>query len=343
MLTLMMVLSISLVGCGSSNTLSNEYIKVTDYKTIEIDKVKETKVTDEMVDQQIDGLLEQYGKKVDIKDRPVESGDIAIIDYKGYLDGEAFDGGSEEGKELVIGSKSFIEGFEDGIIGHNIGDNFDLNLTFPEDYNGDLAGKDVVFNVTVKNIQQSQKAELNDDFVKELSEDSKTVEEYRKEVKKGLEEQYKTQTKSIILEEGWKVLVEKAEIVKKPTKEIDDVIKEMSDYYKSMAQSYGMEFPDFLTNYMGMTEEEFEKESKKAAEDSVKQKMIIKLLAEKENLTPSKEEYKKKFKELAKEQGSDDVDAFVEQYGEETLKDYVLQDIVSDWLVDNCKQVEKKK
>lgn len=343
MIVTMCIMAVTLVGCGSSKELSNEFYKVSQYKDLEVTKVEETKVTDEDVETQIQTILTQNATLVDVTGRPVQTGDTAVIDFTGYIDGEAFDGGSGEGTQLEIGSNSFIEGFEEGIIGHNIGDNFDLNLTFPEDYHSaDYAGKAVVFNVTVQNIKESQGVELTDEFVQTVSTESKTVEEFRKEIKTYLEEQSKSTTDAALLEEIWAELTEKTEQIKEPTEEIDKIVKEIKEYYESSAQSYGMEYADFLTSYLGMTEEEFNKQAKEVAETTVKKEMIIEMLADKEDLGLSDEKYKEKYKELAEEYGSTDVDAFIEQYTEETLKKYVLQDLVEEWLVDNCKQVEKK-
>ena len=179
-------------GCGSNQTkgeLKNEFVSISQYKGVEIEKQEVKEITDEAVDEEINRRLEAKATSVDVTDRAVEKGDTANINYVGKKDGVAFDGGSADNHPLEIGSGAFIPGFEDGIIGHKIGETFDLPLKFPEGYkNADLAGKDVIFTVTINSIQAKSIPALDDAFVASVSETSKTVDEYKKEVKAELEE-----------------------------------------------------------------------------------------------------------------------------------------------------------
>lgn len=186
----------TVTGCGSG-AVSNDKIKIAQYKGVEVEKVEAVKVLDEHVEESIQSTLQAKSTQKEITDRPVKEGDVVTIDYVGKKDGEAFDGGTAEDYQLPIGSGQFIDGFEDGIIGHETGETFDLNLTFPENYQSeDLAGKEVVFTVTLDKIAEVVVPELTDELVAELSEESKTVDEFKKEVKKDLEKSNKQTAES---------------------------------------------------------------------------------------------------------------------------------------------------
>ncbi len=336
--------SLLAAGCSGSKEASNDYVTVSGYKGIEVDKVESEEVTDDSIDSYISSMLEQNATEEEITGRAVEDGDTVNIDYVGKIDGEAFEGGSAEGQSLVIGSGSFIDGFEDSVIGHEIGETYDWNGKFPDPYtnNTELSGKDVVFTITVNAITKSVPAELTDDFVKTVSEESKTVDEYKAEVKKTLEKSATDNQDSSLQEAAWNAVLEKAEVKKYPDGEVDEVAEQLIQQYKDIADSYGMEYEDLITQQAGMEVDEFEKKAKEAAESSVKQKLVAELIAEKEKLTPSDEELKKEYEKMAEQYGYEDVDAMKEVADEDTLKTIVIQNIVKEWIADNCVQVEAK-
>ena len=143
-----------MTGCGNKG-ISNDKITIKQYKGLEVEKVDPVEVTDTDVEDSINSTLQTKSTQNDITDRPAQEGDVVTIDYEGKKDGVAFDGGTAQDQQLELGSGSFIDGFEDGIVGHNIGETFDLNLTFPEDYKSeDLAGQAVVFTVTLDKISE---------------------------------------------------------------------------------------------------------------------------------------------------------------------------------------------
>lgn len=189
-LTGALAVSMLLSGCAASKGLETDELKISMYKGVEVEEVeKPEEVTDEDVENTINATLQSNATIKEITDRAVESGDTATIDFVGKMDGEEFEGGSSTDYPLEIGSGQFIDGFEDSVIGHEIGETYDWNGKFPDDYsNTDLAGKDVVFTITVKSISQTEVPELTDDFVKQVSEESANVKEYKEEVKKQLEE-----------------------------------------------------------------------------------------------------------------------------------------------------------
>lgn len=337
------VCALAVLVTGCSKEISNDYVTVKQYKGIEVEKTATPKVTDEEVESYIQAQLEQNADVQEVTDRAVESGDTATIDFEGKVDGVAFDNGSGTDYPLEIGSGSFIPGFEDGVIGHNIGETFDIDVTFPEDYgSADLAGKAAVFTVTVKSISKSNVPELNDEFVQKVSKESKTVEEYKKEVKQLLADNNKASAEETLVSDAWAALMENVEVKKYPTKELQKMIETIDSQYKQYAEMYGVEFSEFLETYMGMDEDTYNTQLSKAAKSQIQQDQVIELIAKKEKLTLSKDELQKKYEEYAETYGYESVDAMLEDASEEDLEKMANKEIVQKWVADNCKQVESK-
>lgn len=328
----------ALTGCGK---ISNDNITVTKYKGLEVNKVETAKVTDEDVENSIKSNLEANKTSTDVTDRAAQSGDVVTLDYVGKKDGVEFDGGTASDQKITIGEGGFIPGFEDGIVGHNTGETFDVAVTFPEDYqNTDLAGQPTVFTMTIKGIATESVPELNDDFVKKVSNKSKTVEEFKKEVKKNLEDQNKKTAEDTLKQEVLAALAENTTVKKYPSDEVKKITDQLKEQYEQIAQYSGVSLEDLLTQQMGMTEDQFNKKAKEVAKENVKQKLALQLIAKKEKLEPSKEEYNKKMDKYAEDYGFTDRESMLKQYTEEEVKDVILNDAVIQWLVDNCKQVK---
>lgn len=345
------LLSAALAGsllAGCSGEVSNEYVTVKQYKGLEVPQVTEEEVTDDQVEQQIQSALSADMVKTPITDRAAQSGDWVNIDYTGYVDGEAFDGGSAEGAPLELGSGSFIgatddyKGFEEQIEGHNTGDEFDITVQFPETYanNPAMAGVVAQFHIVLNEIYTQTVPELTDEWVAENSEDSDTVDEYREEVRKQLEENAEETVKSQLQTGVQDALLAQSEMKEYPKGAVDEQIEQANQYYTSIAGMYGLELSDFITTYLQTTEEDFNSSVETAAQQTVQLDEAMKLIAEKENLEPTEKEYEEEIAQLAEDAGADDVDSFKEQYGEEELKAFVLRQNVLDYLVDNCVQVE---
>lgn len=328
-------------GCAGSKGLDNDELTITQYKGVEVDEVeKPQEITDEDVDEAIQATLQTNAVSTEVTDRSVISGDTATIDFVGKMDGVEFEGGSGENYPLTIGSGQFIEGFEDSVIGHNIGDTYDWEGAFPEDYgNADYAGKPVVFTITVNGITEQSVPELNDEFVKSVSEESKTVEEYREEVKKQLEESAEIAYNDTLSQEVWETVLNNTEVKKYPQDEVEENSEQMIEQYKTAAEYYGMEYEDFLQNQMGTTVEDFEKQVEDVAKASVKQTMVTEAIADKERIKLRDKEYNAQLEKLAETYGYEDVDALKEAATEEELKEIVLNTLVREWLVDKCVQV----
>lgn len=339
-----MALSMGLTGCGSKNDASNEYVTLVGYKGIEVPAVEDAaEITDNDVQNYINSVINQNTVEETITDRPVQLGDQATIDYVGVIDGVEFEGGSAEDYPLVIGSGAFIPGFEDSIIGHSIGETFDWNGSFPEDYgNAEYAGKEVVFTITVNAITSYIFSELNDEFVQTVSEKSTTVEEYEEEVRSLLEENANMDHDYALQDAVWSAVLEKAEVVKYPEGEVEELTETLIEQYKSMAEYYGMDYETFIVEQMGYTVEDFEAQAVVAAENSVKMQLVAKAIADAEKLVPTEEEYQAEYDELCETYGYADKEALIAAAGsEEDLQAIVLENIVIEWLAENCVQVNE--
>ena len=311
-----------------------DYVTLGKYKGLEV-TLESADVTDEEIDQQIVSDLSSSDKMEEVKEGTVESGDVANIDYEGKLNGEAFEGGTDKGYDLTIGSGSFIDGFEDGLIGKKIGETVDLNLTFPENYGStELAGKDVVFTVTINSVKRAP--ELTDALVVEISDEYKTVEEYRNSIKEQLETQNKSDQHTQELNDLVAAAYENATVNDYPQEMIDYQLESVTSYYKSYAEQYGMEYADFLEQQVGMTEEEFVKQMTETVKKSLGQEMVLRAIAETENVEISDEKFQEKASEYAQQMGSTDVDAFIKQYGKSTIMASILQDEAVDILEKNA-------
>lgn len=343
--TLSVLMVVSLAGC--SKQLSNKYITITQYEGIEVTQVEAVEITDADVEQQIQSNLTAASTEKEVKDRAAKEGDTVNIDFKGSVDGVEFEGGSAEGASLELGSNSFIgaegdyKGFEEQIVGHSIGESFDITVKFPADYqNAEMADKVAVFNVKLNSISIVTVPELTDKWVKENSKKSKTVEEYKKEIKKSVEDNNKKSTDATLQSAVMESLMDQIEVKEYPKKDLEEQRKLIDDYYQGMAKSYNMEFKDFATQYMQLTEEEYDKQAKEAAEKAVQRTLACDLIAKKKNLEPSKEEYDKQIKEFAESSGYEKVADFKKEVGEDVLKNTIRQQEVAKYLAEKCVQVE---
>ena len=335
----------TLAGC--SGELSNEYVTVTQYKGLEVSQVEDAEVTDEQVEQVIQTNLESTAEKAAVTDRAAEMGDWVNIDFTGYMDGVAFDNGSAQAQDLQLGSGSYIgasgdyAGFEDQIAGHQTGEEFDITVQFPENYTEEMAGKVADFHIVLNEIYTENVPELTDEWVQSNSDDSENVDQYREEVRKQLEEQAEASVQSQLRSLVQEALLENIEVEKYPEDVVNKQIEEMETYYTQMAAMYGVELADFIETYLQTTEDDFNARIKEAAQQTAALDQAVLLIAEKENLEPSDEEYEERVKEYAEQAGMTDVDAYKEQVGEDVLKNAIRIDVVTDYLVEECIQVEE--
>ncbi|MEF9954477.1 MAG: trigger factor [Clostridium sp.] len=304
-------------------------IKLGDYKKIPVNVMK-VEVTDEEVDAQIQRILDSNPSYMDV-DRAAKDGDTVNIDYKGLLDGKAFDGGTAEGSDLVLGSNSFIDGFESGLVGTKKGDKKDLKLTFPAEYqNPDLAGKEVVFQVTVNAVKEKTMPVLNDEFVLKVSPEDKNVATFKQSQKDSIMEQKKYQMESQRNFDILDAIIAKSEIVC-ATADVDKEYDKQIQMYTSQASMYGMDLAGLASAY-GMDEAGFKNEIRTMAKEAAKQRMVFDEIGKKEKITVNDAD----LTELAKQNKYDDSAALIEAYGEEEVNDAAMSQKIMDFLVANA-------
>lgn len=331
-----------LASCGSSMSYEDydlsEYLKVGEYKGLTVAPYS-ISVTDDEVQEQIQSNLKAAAKDTKLdKNTAIADGDTVNIDYTGKVDGKKFDGGTAEKQDLTIGSGSFIDGFESGLIGHKKGETVTLNLTFPEDYSEEsLKGKNVTFTVKINSATRSVVPELNEEFVKENSE-YKTVKEYTGAVEKQLYNEKETEAINNQKTTLWSAALDNTEVKKYPEKELNHYMEFNSEQLDQTAKQYGVSREDMLKQYGLDDEKDFEATNEDSSKLRVKQEMLIQYIADKEKLSYTEEE-KEKLIENFEAQGYD-ADAIEQQTGR-TVNDYahieLLYEKVLDFLLDNAK------
>lgn len=341
---MIIVSMIMCTGCGSAKTLStinpDKYVTLGEYKGITV-SAEDTSVSDAELEAQIKTALEGQATKDPVTDRAVEDGDIVNIDYAGTKNGVSFDGGTGN-YDLEIGSGSFIEGFEDGVKGMNIGETKDLNLTFPADYsNADLAGQDVVFKVTVNSISVNNVPELSDAIVPTLNANCKTVDEYKAALKKSIEDSKKTSAEQS----------EKTEILDKAVSNADCdetkipkwLVSENETQYiasvESFASQYGMSMAQYISA-IGSTQEAFNKEAEDYSRELSKKQLVIRAIAKAENIALSANEVDDEYQNYATQYGTD-VETLKKEVSEDIMSQYLLTNHVEDFLLENAKIVKQ--
>ena len=307
------------------------------YKGVKVDKA-DTTVTDEEVNAEIDREREKNSRTVEVE-RTVENGDIATIDFEGFVDGVAFQGGKGEDYPLTIGSGAFIPGFEEALIGAEIGKEVDVNVTFPEEYQAaELAGKAAVFKCTVKKLQEKQVPELDDDFVSEVSEESDTVDEYKAEIKKKLEDNKAAAAKNAKEDAAIDAVIAdtKMDI---PDAMVETQQREMVQEYAQRMQSQGISMEQYM-KLTGMTVQMLMEQVKPQAMKRIQSRLVLEAVAVAEKLEATEEDFEEEVKTMA-EVYSMDTDKVKELLGENGKKQ-VMQDIVvkkaAEFVTENAKE-----
>ena len=306
-----------------------------EYKGVEVTKAS-TEVTDADIENELKKEQERNSRLISVE-RPVENGDNTVIDFDGSVDGVHFDGGKGEDYPLVIGSHSFIEGFEEQLIGHSIGEEFSINVTFPENYHSkDLAGKPAVFDIKIKEIKKKELPEINDEFASEISE-FETLKEYKADLKTKLavqkENAAKAQNENAVIEK----VVENAS-VEIPGPMLNSQIDNMINDYARRMQAQGLPLDQYM-EFTGMTMENLRDQMKPNAERSIKTRLTLETVAKTENIEA--EEADKELQKIA-DQYKMELDKIKELFGEAERKqmaaDIKVQKAV-EFLVSNAKFV----
>ena len=309
------------------------------YKGIEIEK-KEYNVEDSDIENSLKQMQEKNARVISVE-TPVEKGNTAVIDFEGFVDGNAFEGGKGENYSLEIGSGSFIPGFEDQVIGMKIDEEKDINVKFPDDYfSKDLAGKDATFKVKVHEIKKKELPELDDEFAKDVSEFD-TLKELKESIKERLEKENEQKAKFEKEDAVMKVVTEnmKVEIPSGMIEaEVDNMVKDMEQ-----RMSYqGLKLEQYL-KMLNKTEEEFRKEYEPQAIDAIKSRLALEAIVKAEKIEATDADVKDKLEEMAKNYGK----TAEELEKNDSIKEYIKQGIENEkaisFLVENAKEVTKKK
>lgn len=310
------------------------------YKGVKVDKF-DVDVTDEEVNAEIDQERQKNSRIVEVTDRAVKEGDIATIDFEGFVDGVAFEGGKGTDYPLTIGSHTFIPGFEEELVGAKIEEETDVNVTFPEDYQAvELAGKAAVFKCTVKKLQERLLPELNDDFVSEVSDESDTVEEYKEEIKKKISDRKTSNAKNAKEDAVIEAIIADAKM-DIPDAMLDTQQRQMVQEYAQRLQSQGLSMDQYM-QFTGTTAQMLLEQVKPQALKRIQSRLVMEAVAAAENIKPSEEEIEEEIKTMS-EVYQMEPDKVKELLGENGMKQ-VVEDLAVrkavDFAVENAKETK---
>ena len=311
-----------------------------EYKGLEYYKADNT-VSKEDIDKEIERTREMNSRRVPVEDRPAQNGDIVNIDFEGFCNGKAFDGGKAEGHTLTLGSGTFIPGFEDQIVGKNIGEEFDVNVTFPEDYQAEnLKGKEAVFKCKLNEIKVKELPEVDDEFAAEVSEFD-TLEEYKADIRKNMEaakaEESKREAENQLVEKA----IENAEMI------IPDPMVDMESYqvahnFQMRMESQGISMDQYF-QITGQTAEKFLEDAKPSALKNIKSRLVLEAIANAENLEVTDEDLDAEVHKMAEmyQMEYDQLNKMITDEERENMKKDVLLSKAADFLYDNGVAVDK--
>ena len=288
-------------------------VELGQYKGVEISKV-DSEVTDADIEEELKKVQEQNSRIVTIEDRAVQDGDMTVIDFEGFIDGVAFDGGKGDNYPLTIGSHSFIDDFEEQLIGMNIGDEKEVQVTFPDNYHAEnLKGKPAVFKVKINEIKEKLLPDLDDDFASDVS-DFDTLDEYKEELKKTIGEKKESEAKTKKQNEAVDKAVENSKM-DIPSAMIDTQVQRMVEDFSQRLQQQGLTIEQYF-QYTGLTPDKIIGDMKPEAERRIKNSLVLTAVAKAENIEISDDEYEEELKKMA-EAYHMEVDKIKELTGEE--------------------------
>lgn len=290
------------------------------YKGVEVEKT-DVAVTDEEIDAAIDRERENNARTISVEDRAVKDGDMTVIDYEGFVDGEGFEGGKGEAYPLTIGSGTFIPGFEEQLIGAELDKEVEVNVTFPEDYQAsELAGKPAVFKCTVKEIKEKELPELDDEFASGVSEFD-TLAEYREDVKKNLTERKEAEAKAAKEEKVVEAIIADAQM-DIPEAMLATQQRSMADDFAQRIRMQGITIDQYF-QFTGLTREAFLEQLKPQAEERIKSRLVLEAVAKAENLEASDEEYTAEIKKMAEayQMAEDKITEMIGEFEQKSIKE----------------------
>ncbi|CAM3082898.1 trigger factor [Paenibacillus sediminis] len=314
-------------------------VKLGQYKGLEV-PAQSTEVTEEELNAELERLQQRHAELVVVDDEPAKNGDIAVIDFDGYVDGVAFEGGKAERHSLELGSGSFIPGFEEQVVGMSTGDSKDIEVTFPETYHAEeLAGRQAVFKVKLHEIKRKQLPALDDEFAKDVSEFD-TLEEFKADLKKQLAERKKEEAEAV--REG--IVVDKASEnaeVEIPEAMIKSEVKNMMRDFNNRLRTQGMNLEMFL-GFSGQTEADLEEQMKDDAEKRVRNNLVLEQIAKEENIQVTDEEVEQELEKMAEQyrRSKDEIRSILAANGSlDSLREETMLRKTVAFLIENSKEV----
>ncbi len=299
-----------------------------------------TDVTEDEVNEELEKQRQSNARIVDVEGRPVQDKDFCILDYEGICEGEAFEGGKAEDYNLLIGSHSFIDTFEDQLIGHSIGESFDVDVTFPEDYHAEnLKGKPATFHVTIKNIREKQLSDLDDEFASEVS-DFETLEEYKEDIKKKIHERKDNEARGKKEDELVLQIINDSKM-DIPEAMIETQAEDLLQDFAYNIQARGMSFQTYM-QYTGQTQDQMMKHMRERAERNIQSRLVLEAIADAENIEVEDEAYEAELDKMAHDYNMA-VDRMKEIMGQKELqnirKNLAIQK-AADFILDNAVETE---
>lgn len=312
-------------------------IELGKYKGVTVEK-EDTTVSEEEVSAEIEKERERNARTITVEDRPVKDGDMTVIDFEGFVDGQAFEGGKGESYPLTIGSGAFIPGFEEQVVGAKLEEEIEVNVTFPEDYHAEeLAGKEAVFKVTVKEIKEKELPELDDEFAAEVSEFD-TLAEYKEDVQKKLTEKKEEEAKNAKESKVIEAIVEdsKMEI---PDAMVSTTQRQMVDEFAQRIQMQGLSIEQYF-QFTGLTPEKMMEQAKPQAEARIKSRLVLEAVVKAENIEATEEDFDKEIERMASmyQMEADKVKETVGEHGKkEIMKDLAVAK-AAEFVVEHAKE-----
>ena len=352
-LLLMILLATMMVSCAESKDLMKpfreeekaieDYVTLGQYLGVEAEKVEVQEVDEALMETYRNQLLYTYAEFSPVE-RAAQDGDKVVISYVGYMDGEAFEGGTAEHDEATLGMDEYIPGFEEGIVGMEIGQTKNVPVVFPDDYwSADFAGKEAYFEITLEKVSEPILPTYDDAFVKEYL-GFGSVKEYENYIKESLEMEYQADAESNQLLAVWQAVRDNCTIIEYPEDEVETYLADYTEYYTSMAAYSGLDLETYLNDNYAMTLQEFNDTVLGWAHEEIGDMLIVKAIINAEGMEISEEEYAQAKLTLLGDMGytsEDEFEAdyemgFEDYYGEENIKLAVLQEQVFQLVLDNA-------
>lgn len=358
LVVLSVMAALMLCACGKENaegSLSDnqievnpdDYVKLGDYKDLSVE-VTYYNYTEEDVKSCVDSELEfyvdymanyynldLYDYSVDVSANTVVQGSIVNMDYVGRIDGVAFEGGSDTGAHLIIGSGNFIPGFEDGLVDKQVGETVDLDLTFPEDYqNTDFAGKNAIFTVSINSIDIRNMPEYTDELIATLniSEDITTYQQYEDYIRGYLQDSCDEANEEMRQEGIWNAAYSVCEISEPPQQMVDSFYEDLNEYFETYAQYYGMDLESFISSQLGMDMTTYQEKNREAATEEARKELAYMALAKAENIVINDDVMMEVAEEEYADYGYESADAMIQTMGKDDFSSYVMRQKVLERL-----------